>query len=111
MKVTTQDSQQAIDSQCACNLSGIVLSFARIMERINEDTRELGGHVRNTHPICRLFAEQICHLSGGGSCGDWENYMKAHDICEEMAERSLEIVYKPDGVPVISLEGLAGLPE
>jgi len=112
MKVTPHDYQMAMDSQCAPNLSGIVFSFAKIMERICEDTREEGGYAKNTHPICRLFAEQISHLSGGGPCGDWESFHKAYEICEEMAKSGpLEIVYEPDGVPVISLEGLAGLPE
>lgn len=81
MKVTKRDYEMAIDAQSACNLSGVVLAFAKIMERICEDTRELGTDAKNTHPICRLFAEQIMFLARGK--GDSDNYHESYTICEE----------------------------
>ena len=76
--ITPHDYQSALDVQCACNLSGVVFSFSRIMERICED----GGSTedRNTHAICRLFAEQIMHLSSAKS------YHEAYDECERMSQ-------------------------
>lgn len=76
-----KDYKDAIDVQDACNLSGVVLSFARIMERINEERRE-GGHGTDWikyHPICRMFAEQIKHLTID------KDYNVAYNECEKGA--------------------------
>ena len=78
------DYQAAIDVQCACNLSGVVLSFARIMERLNKDAAG-GTDERNTHPICRLFAEQIYWLATAGQAG-YSDYHAASEECERMAK-------------------------
>jgi hypothetical protein len=61
--------QEALDAQSAVNLSGVVFSFARAMEAICEEARERGEDTgwKNEHPICRLFAEQISHLTRGKS--------------------------------------------
>jgi hypothetical protein len=78
---TKDDYQFAIYSQTACNLSGVVFGFARVMKRICYQARAegCGTEWRNTHPICRLYAEQIYHLTRNA---DWQ---KAYDECERMA--------------------------
>ena len=76
--LTPHDYRSALDVQCACNLSGVVYSFARIMERICKDTN--GTDEKNTHAICRLFAEQITHLTSG------KGYSEAYDECERMSQ-------------------------
>ena len=78
--VTSQDYDMALLSQSACNLSGIVFSFARIMERICDDGG--GTQARNTHAICRLFAEQIMFLSDNGD----NSYCDAYDTCQKLSK-------------------------
>ena len=76
--LTSNDYSKALDSQSACNLSGIVFEFARVMKKIcNEAARDdHGTEWKNNHPICRLYAEQIAHLT----CGcDWN---EAYNRCE-----------------------------
>jgi len=79
--LTKNDYQKALDSQTACNLSGIVFSFAEIMKRICNEDRNLneGTEWRNKHPICRLFAEQIIHLTGN----DTDSWFAAFKKCTE----------------------------
>lgn len=76
-------AQEALDAQSACNLSGIVLAFARIVEDMRGplgfDTPRC-----NTHPICRLFAEQILHLTTAGR-DPHETYADASEECERLA--------------------------
>ena len=77
-KLTARDYEMAHASQSACNLSGIVLSLARLMPAISAET--CGTNDRNQHPIVRLYAEQIHFLASGCS------YSDAYRICEERAE-------------------------
>lgn len=80
--ITKQDYQDAILSQSACNLSGIVHAMSRVMDRIWEEARENGQGTDwvNSHPICRLYAEQISHLT---CTADW---FQSHQICKEKAQ-------------------------
>lgn len=79
--LTKSDYQFAMDSQCACNLSGIVHSLSAITNKIWEEARRLekGTDWVNSHPICRLFAEQILYLSGLS-----REYGEAHDIVNDI---------------------------
>jgi len=81
-KLTPNDYKSAIDVQSACNLGAIVHSFSRAMERIQEDAREEGKGTDwiNNHPISRLYAEQIVHLTRNSS------YSRAYDMCEIKAD-------------------------
>lgn len=85
MQLTSNDYLNALDSQTACNLSGIVYSFARVMEEICNDERQNGTDAINRHPICRLYAEQIMHLTSPCS------YSDAHDACEKGANQCSSI--------------------
>jgi hypothetical protein len=77
--LSTRDYQAALDVQSACNLSGVVRSFADIMPKIWDEARKQGKGTEwvNNHPICRLFAEQIAFLAGG------MGYSQAHKDCKE----------------------------
>ena len=66
--------REAFTSQNACNLSGVVLSFARAIEDLNRQGK--GTDWINNHPICRLYAEQIMHLTNG------REYSEAYTICQ-----------------------------
>ena len=77
--LSSHDYQCAVWSQNACNLSGIVFEFERIMHKICREA-ELFGHGtewKNTHPIARLYAEQIAHLTSA------RDYSDAARHCEE----------------------------
>jgi hypothetical protein len=80
MTLESSDYKKAIFSQTACNLSGIVFEFARVMQKICDEAGREGHGTdwKNTHPICVLYAEQILHLSGGS-----KKYFEAHKFCEE----------------------------
>jgi hypothetical protein len=80
--------QNALDVQSASNLSGVVLQFARDMERINREIRASGGGTEqvNRHVVCRLYAEQIAWLTGAGGCADSGTYRAAHDACQHKVE-------------------------
>ena len=85
--------RNALDVQTASNLSGVILQFARDMERINAEVRANGGgteHV-NRHPVCRLYAEQIAWLSGTGRCDSHATYVRAHDACQRKVEKEQEL--------------------
>jgi hypothetical protein len=60
---TAQAAQQALDVQDACNLSGVVHSFARILADC-DGLKDLGTDARNRHPVCMLFADKIAQLTG-----------------------------------------------
>ena len=56
--------EMALLSQSACNLSGLVHSLAYAMELIWEEARNQGQGTDyvNTHPIVRLYVEQMGYL-------------------------------------------------
>lgn len=82
--LTSRDYDEALWSQEACNLSGIVFSFAETMQKIcNESHRDgHGTEWRNNHPICRLYAEQIAHLARK------REYSDAYEECKKKAEKA-----------------------
>ncbi len=82
-QLTPRDYQDAIDVQNACNLSGVVFSFARVMQRICND-RTLGTAERNTHPIAVMYSSKIADLTR--SEYSFENFSKACDACETAAK-------------------------
>jgi hypothetical protein len=77
--LTPNDYQTALNVQVACNLSGVVFSFARVMQRICNTNG--GTDARNHHPIAVLFAEQIHALTGYS-----QGYAEAYAACEENAK-------------------------
>ena len=74
------DFRRAIESQDACNLFAIVNAFAEVIRPIKEDCQATGQPIE-THPICRLYAEQIAHLTSG------TGYFAASQACEERANQ------------------------
>lgn len=58
-----QLAQEALDVQDACNLSGVVHSFSRAITDLRENLPDAGTSEINNHPICRLWADKIAHLT------------------------------------------------
>jgi hypothetical protein len=82
--LTARDYQAALTVQDACNLSGVVFEWARIMRRICNSGREHGTEWKNTHPINVLFASKVADLTRV----EYEalNFSKAMDECERLAK-------------------------
>ena len=76
-KVTAKDYQNALDVQSACNLGAIVHSFSRVMKKLQNEGH--GTDWINNHPITRMYAEQIAHLTQG------KPYPIAYNECEIVA--------------------------
>lgn len=66
----------AIDVQNACNLSGVVLSWARAMQQITAENPNIGTAARNTHPVNVLFADKVYSLTGYG-----QQFSQAYQAC------------------------------
>ena len=92
--LTRKDYQNALDVQSACNLSGVVKSFADVMGRIFDEghSGKKGTDWINTHSICRLYAEQIAHLSGAGMASDCESYQIAYRNVELNSLKDIDTV-------------------
>lgn len=78
-----QAAQAALDVQSACNLSGVARSFAEVMSLLRTLPECTGTEWANTHPVARLFAEQIAHLT---MLNDQDGYSKAYGECERLAK-------------------------
>jgi hypothetical protein len=66
MKTEQELIIEAWQVQNACNLSGVVFSFAHAMERLCEIAREEnhGTDWKNNHLVCKLYASKIQSLTG-----------------------------------------------
>jgi hypothetical protein len=83
--LTRSDYQIALGIQNACNLSGVVFTFARIMERLCEEASDNGHGTewKNTHPIVQLFADKLADLA---RIRDFETYYAAHTTVQNKIE-------------------------
>jgi hypothetical protein len=86
-------AQQALACQDACNLSGVLFSYARHMQTLCD--LGLDGPQRATHPVTTLFLDKLVQLAGGFV--DW------HDECNARygqalrdAEALAAVLGKPD---------------
>jgi hypothetical protein len=89
VKRTLKDlAKEALDVQDACNLSGVVHSFSRVITDLREIARAEGWEDTdkiNAHPVCVLFADKIVSLT---LCGEHpeadrltDAYMWASEKC------------------------------
>lgn len=78
--------RKAILSQSACNVSGLVHDLANLMDEIWKEEKEVGGGTEfvNTHPVVRLFAEQISFLAVKEN--NYRDYSEAYKICQEKSD-------------------------
>lgn len=81
-----QAARQALDVQDACNLSGVVFTFAKCMEAVCEDShvKGTGTKERNQYPIVTMFLLKLCELNGCGSTLH-PTYEAAEARCKEIA--------------------------
>ena len=83
--LTRADYQTALDVQDACNLSGVLFTFAEIMHRVCETAHQEGHGTdwKNSHPIVQLFVDKLSWLSG-----------THHDACYGVAYDAVETYLK-----------------
>jgi len=81
-KTIKELAQEALDVQNACNLCGVVQSFARAMIDLGEHVK--GTDARNAHPITVLWADKVAHLAGIQDIGN-DSTMKAYNAVYALA--------------------------
>lgn len=67
MKTMKEMAQEALDIQDACNLSGVVHAFARLLPDLRarlEEMGEGGTDKVNQHPVSVMFSSKIASLTG-----------------------------------------------
>ena len=75
--LTKRDYENALQSQNACNLSGVAHSLSEVLPRIWNESN--GTTEVNQHPIVRLYIEQMAFLAN-------RDYFESEKICRERAE-------------------------
>lgn len=82
--LTAQHYTDAIMVQNASNLSGVINTFNRVLAEIWKEPgpRNQGTDWVNQHPICMLYATQICHLTGMGMVANGPGYGDAYNYCQ-----------------------------
>lgn len=79
--LSAKDYADAIRVQDACNLSGVVYSFSKVISKIWR-TLELdctaSTEAVNRHPISVLYSSKIASLTG---CDSHVEFGKAYNIC------------------------------
>lgn len=81
MKTLPQLAREALEVQDACNLSGVARGFVRAIDAIRETYPSNG--VYHYHPIIKLWADKIAHLTG--TQFDWDS-LAAYTAVEEIKE-------------------------
>lgn len=79
-----QMAQQALDVQTACNLSGIVHSFAEIVSAMRTE-HHMDTAQCNRHPVCVLFSDKIADMTGSSVRAYPEGYAE----CQRLADGSI----------------------
>ena len=83
--------QQALDSQSACNLSGLAHFLVRVLDELRANGIK-GTDDLNTHAIVRLVVAQMAHLAYGTfDCGAGDSWMRAYQLVEAETERRDEM--------------------
>lgn len=62
-------AREALAVQDACNLTGVVHSFARTCTRLRRCMPGQGTRTYNTHPIVRLWVDKLASMTGGEPFG------------------------------------------
>lgn len=82
MPISTKTWQQGMDSQSACNLSGLANWLPRLLDELRTNGIS-GTDALNTHPLVRLVIAQMAHLAYGGfDCGAGNMWQRAYQLAE-----------------------------
>ncbi len=80
--LTKRDYEDAINVQDACNLSGVVQSWAKMVAKVWDEARaqNAGTQFVNEHPINVMYASKVSSLTGAG---DSFQFFTAYEACQE----------------------------
>jgi hypothetical protein len=80
-------AQEAMLVQDACNLSGVVHSFSRMMEVIWQEARDKGEGTSyvNTHPIVKIMLDKLVMLAFENYHNSSKEVMDAFDKVRQLA--------------------------
>jgi hypothetical protein len=82
MPIGTKTWQQGLDSQSACNLSGLAHFLVRLLDELRANDIN-GTDALNTHPLVRLIVAQMAHLAYGTfDCGAGNLWQRAYQLAE-----------------------------
>lgn len=91
MPINRTTWQQALDSQSACNLSGLAHFLVRVLDELRANGIN-GTDDLNTHAIVRLVVAQMAHLAFGSfDCGAGDSWMNAYQWAEAESERPVTV--------------------
>lgn len=85
-RLSAKDYQAAIGIQDACNLSGVVHSFSKVISKVWAEARATENESTdwvNSHPICIVYANKISSLVG--DLYNNNNFANAYRICMDKA--------------------------
>jgi hypothetical protein len=76
---------EALLMQDACNLSGLVAGWHRVVMELREHLPTAGTCEINTHPINQLWASKLHDLAGMGA-SDPAAFALAYEACRALAQ-------------------------
>ncbi len=76
-------AKSALNVQGACNLTGVVHSFSKILTELRALEPDKGTDYFNRHPISVLFSSKIASLTYSDSGAE---FSKAYNACELLAK-------------------------
>lgn len=82
MPISEPTREQALQSQSACNLSGLAHFLVRMLDELRANGVN-GTNALNTHPIVRLVVAQMAHLAYGSlDCNIGNLWQRAYQLAE-----------------------------
>jgi hypothetical protein len=80
--INTTTWQHALDSQSACNLSGLAHFLVRLLDELRANNIS-GTDALNAHPLVRLVVAQMAHLAYGTfDCNVGNLWQRAFQLAE-----------------------------
>lgn len=64
MKTLKELARDALNVQNACNLSGVVISFAQVIRDLKDNLPNAGSDEINQHPIIKIWVDKLASLTG-----------------------------------------------
>ena len=81
-----EHAKDALNVQNACNLSGVVHSFDKVVTDLWEEANRIGKGTDwvNTHPIVQAYVDKLASLARVQA--NVNNVFDAFDACQKIAE-------------------------
>ena len=76
-------ASEALRVQDACNLWAVVNGFSRALGDLDEHCK--GSTERDNHPVAKLWADKVTHLTGTQTIGN-DGVMAAFEECMKLVE-------------------------